>query len=397
MKRRHVAIINVPGPVHVHPTLTVVAALVRRGYLVTYVTSGRFAATIAAQGAHILHCPRFEFPYNQNHGAGGTPIDRQYSTDLTDLAARTLSLVSPFYEGNTPDLILYDTYAFAGPVLSKRLSVPAIRMTCHLAHDEENLKLSIVPPRLRRSLTELCAQADRFFESHAIPPRQSIFNRVVPTVYFYLRNFQLSQTDGEDALYAARCAAERPYSFHWKCPFSDNRKLVLISASTTYVQGPEYYKFCLESLADLDVNVVLSTGPVNDIETFGPLPPNCRIAQNIPQLSIMPHADLMICTGGLTTTMEALYHGLPLIMLTHGHSEVEMYAQNVYENGMGIHLRCEDGTAENIRRSVTLINSDTSLHDRVKEAQKTIRKSGGGDEVANWIEDCTWLRGKLAD
>lgn len=390
MKGSHIAVVNVPGPVHVHPTLSVVQTLIRRGYRVTYVTSGRFSRELSDLGAEIIQCPRFEYPYTQPDAGTCAAVDEQYSSTLTTLADRTLPLISSFYKKqNRPDLILCDTYAYAGRTLAEAIGVPRLRMTCHLAHDHDNLKHPIVPRELRRLWLEVSEEADNFFNAHGVPNRGFVLDREEPTIHFYLKDFQLSHRDRTDHLYAARCAAERPNQRPWKGQQTSGRSTVLISASTTYVQGVEYYRTCMDALSDLPLNIILSVGSMNDIASLGSLPANCEIAQGVPQLSLMPHVDLMICTGGLTTTMEAIYHGIPMIMLTHDHPEVEMYAQNVEEHGLGVHLRKAYTTARSIRRSVLAMQSDTMLASRMAEAKLAVRKGLGGEDVVNWIEDYT--------
>lgn len=374
MKNPHVAIFTIPAPVHVNPTLSIVSVLVRRGFRVTYVTSQRHADEVLGLGAEVLRCPRFEFPLNQNHGDISTPIDQQYSTSLTDLAGRSLELVAPFYEREAPDLVIFDTHSYAGLLLAERLKIPSVRVTSHLIADEEACFNN--------------EEIDAFFRQYGVDRRNPILKRTGLTVYLFARDMQIGHDPRSTAhFYAARCSAERPCRISRSSMPVRNRDTVLISCSTFYVQGSDYYSMCMEALNQLGRRGMLAMAAQMDVTSFNPLLPNFSIAQGIPLPVLMPHANLLIFQGGMATTMEAIYHGLPMILLTRGHSQLEMYADNVEKRGLGIHLKQADTSTDNIIRSIVQLSSDHAVRDSVRGMQKLVKESPGAEEVVNKIED----------
>lgn len=387
MKRPHVAIFNAPLRTTVNPSLTIVQTLVRRGYRVTYVTSNRFAAELAKLGAEIVLIPNMEFPYTQAANLS-LPMEHQYSNDLLDLAARTLSQVSSFYRENVPSFVLYEQLAYAGLVLAEQAGVPAIRISSHLAFDEEVLKHLPIKPHLRQALNQRRENVDEFLKQHGVHRRDAIFIAREPTVYSYVKDLQLPQrADHGLSLYAGRCAAERPYLGTWKSARADDKRAILITASTTHMQGPQYYAMCMEALAGLGWHAVLAVGASFDAESLQPLPADCEVVRNTPLSVLMPHVELLIGLGGMAITMEALYHGLPQLMLTHGVQEAEWYAQNVQSHGLGIHLSQEQTSAASIRGCVVQMSEDSAMRARVKRMQDKVRRSAGGEEAVNWIEE----------
>jgi MGT family glycosyltransferase len=395
MKYAHIAIFSTPGPTHVHPTLTILASLVRRGYRVTYVTSQRFAAMVGELGAEIVLCPRIEFPFDQDRGET-QPIERQYSPHIIDLAARTIQLVLPFYESDPPDLILYDAAAYAGLVVAERLGVPAVRVSPQFACSEASLQCGTVPVAWREAKLKLNRNSDAFFHAQGIRRDDVIFDLTEPTVYFYVEEFQLGHyARGDSNLYAGRCAAERP------CPIASQPRraatmpAVLVTTSTVYNQGPQYYRMCLDALAELRCHVVLALSSHTDASAFGPTPPDCEIVQDVPLAPLMAHMDLIICLAGMSTTMEAMYHGLPMLMPTHGHPELEAYAQNIDNLGLGIHLPGA-ASVERVAHSVRVMIGDRALHARVREMRDKVRRSAGGEEVVNWLEQRFFGRERLS-
>jgi MGT family glycosyltransferase len=385
MKHIHIAIFSAPGPTHVHPTLTIVATLLRRGYRVSYVTSASFADMVGKLGAEVLPCPRIEAPFTQNKNQAGR-VEEQYASDIVDLAARTIRLVLPFYERNRPDLILYDLAAYAGLTVAEKLGVPTVRISPQFAFNEANVESSVIPGALRESVYKVSREADEFFSAQGISRHNMVFNMAEPSVYFYVPDFQLSDTPRASHFYAGRCAAERPCEGTWQSARTDDRPSILIAASTVYKQGTEYYRLCLQSLTRLRWHTVLAIGN-NDPTALDPLPPHCEVVRHTPLVLVMPYVDLIICAAGMSTTMESMYHGLPMLMLTHGHAELEAYAQNIENLGLGTHLRKADFGPESMTGCIARMAADRSLRDRVQRMQAKVRRSAGGEEVVNWIEE----------
>lgn len=387
MNRAHVAIFSVPLPVSVNPTLTLVTTLTRRGYRTTYVTSQRYGSEVSKLGADVLLIPRVEPPFTQDKGLT-LPMERQYSPDFFDLASRTLEVVWPFFVRNKPDVILYDATAIAGLVVAEKLGIPSIRMSPQFALDEENLKLPIIRPDTRQFLTDRRPRLTQYLKGLGVARVDDvIFSRALPSIYFYLREFQLNGRTGDGhCIYTGRCAAERPIGRIWRPP-PTSRPLILVSTSTLLVKGIDYYKICLQALSDLNWHSLIATGRDVDLTPLKPLPRHCEIVDDLPQLLLMPHVEMILCLGGMTTTMESMYHGLPMLMMSNGFSEAEMYADNVQNLGLGIHLQSATATEEAIRKSIAQLSDNQPLRERVKMMQKRIRLSPGGEDVINWVED----------
>ena len=387
MKQLHVAIFEMPLPVLVNPTLSIVHTLVRRGYRVTYITSQRFAEKISALGANVILCPRMEFPFNQTDSGESAPIELQYSNNAFDMASRTLAIASNFFENDAPNFILYGVSAYAGRILAERLHIPAICMMSILSLSSENLRDPIVPETFRHDLLISARQTKSFYKHYGVFDENVPFSSHEPTLYFYSQDLQLSGGGSECCLYAPRCAAEQPCVEVYKSKHNRYERSFLISSSTGYDKGPEYFKMCLDAVSAFKWNVLLAIGRNNSSESIGPLPSNCSIVRGIPLVAVMPYVDFLICLGGMITTMEAMYHGLPLLMLTHGHPEAELYADNSQRHGLGTHLKERNPTVDMIRSAVTQMLNNSQLFINVAKASKVVRRGPGAEEAANWFED----------
>jgi MGT family glycosyltransferase len=381
-KRLHAAFFVFPEFADTIPTLSVVSTLVRRGYRVSYVTTDRFASNISELGAEFIRCPSY-LDFANASSTGNSSAENP----LLSLTAKTLLDIMPFYEENKPDVIICDTVSFVGRILSKKLGIPAIQVSCDFRMDKRYP--SRQAPEFFRHAFEGVPIWEELLASYGIVGDGFCFSREQLNVYFYPNIFQLDgNAFDEKSFYAGRCAPERPYSEKWRPMDTGNRPIVLVSTSTLFVQGPEYFKMCIDALAGLEWHVILNVGGNNNPACLGTLPDQFEIIQHKAQISVLPYVNLLICAGGMMTTIEAMYCGVPLLMVTHGNVELEAYAENGVRLGLGRHLKKAETNAATISDSVLRMSDDKALRARVKQMQRLVRAEPGAEEVANRIGQC---------
>jgi MGT family glycosyltransferase len=186
--------------------------------------------------------------------------------------------------------------------------------------------------------------------------------------------------------YAGRCAGEQPRYGSWRKP-DDDRPIVLVSTSTTYITSLDFLRACVEGLVGLGWHVVLSLADYHQAESLTLLHEQVEAVSNVSHGWILPYANLSICGGGIISSTEAMYFGVPLLMTTHGSAELEWFADRMEDLGIGVHLRRADTTAENIKNAAIRIANDEAILTRVKQMQREVRRSPGAEEAVNRIED----------
>ncbi|MFG1301576.1 glycosyltransferase [Xanthobacter sp. V3C-3] len=114
------------------------------------------------------------------------------------------------------------------------------------------------------------------------------------------------------------------------------RPLVLVSFSTTDQGQSGALETIISALGELPVEAVVTLG--NVLERFGAqIPPNVRVLDSASHEAILPHAALVITHGGHGTTLRALRHGVPLLILPMGRDQNENAARVAY-HGVGLRL-----------------------------------------------------------
>ena len=114
---------------------------------------------------------------------------------------------------------------------------------------------------------------------------------------------------------------------------------VLVSLSTTWLPGQDAaLQRILNALATLPIEVVLTTGPAVDPATLT-APANATISRYLPHADVMPSVDLVVGHGGHATTLLALAHNLPLVILPMNPSfDQPIIAKAIEREGAGIAL-----------------------------------------------------------
>jgi UDP:flavonoid glycosyltransferase YjiC (YdhE family) len=115
--------------------------------------------------------------------------------------------------------------------------------------------------------------------------------------------------------------------------------VVIVSLSTTYIRGQrEVLQKVLDTLEGRDVRVIVTTGPAVDASELR-APANAELHAFVPHRELVPRASLVIGHGGHATTMLALAHGVPLLIIPMNPSfDQPDLGRIVAEQGAGLTL-----------------------------------------------------------
>ena len=69
--------------------------------------------------------------------------------------------------------------------------------------------------------------------------------------------------------------------------------------------------------------MLTTIGRNNDPAELGPLPANVIVERYVPQADVLPFCDVAVGHGGSGSTLGALAHGLPMLLLPHGADQFE--------------------------------------------------------------------------
>jgi UDP:flavonoid glycosyltransferase YjiC (YdhE family) len=146
-----------------------------------------------------------------------------------------------------------------------------------------------------------------------------------------------------------------PESFLWTGPVQPltepaqpaSPPRVLASLSTNAFPGQrEVLQNILDGLADAPVEVVLTTGPPVDPRELT-VPANAEVHAFLPHDEVMSSCSAVIGHGGHSTTMRALAHHLPLVVMPiHPMLDQPMVGEAVAAAGAGVSIKAKSSPGE---------------------------------------------------
>lgn len=138
----------------------------------------------------------------------------------------------------------------------------------------------------------------------------------------------------------------------------DGRPHVLVSLSTNRFRGMRStLQRIIDALGKLPVRATVTTGGVYSADEFA-APEDIRIVPYVDHAEIMGSSSLVIGHGGYSTTVRALAHGLPLLLLpVNPISDQPLVARAVTRLGAGRHLSRHASARKIAREAHALITN----------------------------------------
>ena len=93
---------------------------------------------------------------------------------------------------------------------------------------------------------------------------------------------------------------------------------------------------------------MLSVGKRTDIAALGTPPRNFIVQEFVPQLELLQRTALFVTHGGMNSVSEALYYGVPLIVIPQS-ADQNLVGQRIEQLGAGKALRRASVTAQRLR------------------------------------------------
>jgi len=134
--------------------------------------------------------------------------------------------------------------------------------------------------------------------------------------------------------------------------------------------------------------VVLSVGHKTPLSSLGDIPPKFIVQNYVPQLEILQRANVFISHGGMNSVSEALYYGVPLLVIPQS-ADQPWVAKRVAQLGAGKLLPRTRATPGTLQRITGEILTNPSYAQASVHIGETLRQAGGyqcaADEIQRFI------------
>jgi UDP:flavonoid glycosyltransferase YjiC (YdhE family) len=165
----------------------------------------------------------------------------------------------------------------------------------------------------------------------------------------------------------------------WLAHLGD-RPVVYVTLGTVWNQDLGLFDRVIEALRDEPIALAVTVGHQNDPAALGPQPDNVVVRRYVPQAELLPHCRAVVSHGGSGTTLGALAHGLPLLVLPQG-ADQYANADAVVAAGAGRRLGREETTVAAIRASVRALLDDPGYRLAAGHVQAEIRAMPTADQA----------------
>jgi len=292
-------------------------------------------------------------------------------------APAMLGDLEPLVRSWRPDVVLHDTWEFAGPIAAASAGIPSICQTLGLRFDDrilDSVADAVAPLWQQRGLEP--DPAAGLYRSLCLDITPPSFQR-----YESARN--------RSVIHPLRPITEPPVPGELLPAWIEHRRevpLVYMTLGTNTNSDVSMFRSVIDGLDDLDVDVLITIGFGKDPSLIGPLPRNVHVENYVPQSLLLPHCTVVICRGGPGTTLSSLARGLPLLILPQG-ADQYVIGDLVLAAGVGLLLAPPDVTPSTIRANVLALLDEPVYREGARRLRREIAAMPGLEEAVHLIEE----------
>ncbi|MER5490353.1 macrolide-inactivating glycosyltransferase [Streptomyces sp. NPDC002490] len=386
----HIAMFSIAAHGHVNPSLDVIRELVARGHRVTYAIPPAFADKVAETGAEPVAWTSI-LPSDEAPDDWGTELIKYLELFLDD-ARQALPQLTAAYQGDEPDLVLYDITAYPARVLAHRWKVPVIQLSPSIVawegYEEEVGATLFDPLRKTERGQAYFAGFRAWLAENDIDLSPEDFSGRPDRCLVLIPKALQPQADRVDPArytFVGACQGERTSQGAWQRP-AGAEKVLLVSLGSTFTKQPEFYRECIRAFGDLPGwHTVLQIGAHVDPAELGEVPATVEVHPWVPQLAILRQADVFVTHAGAGGSQEGLATGTPMVAVPQA---VDQFGNADVLQALGVarHLPMAEATAETLRSAVLDLVGDPEVARRLAEVRREMADEGGTTRAADLIE-----------
>ncbi len=377
---------NIPFHGHVNPSLGLAQELVKSGEEVIYYCIDSFREKIESTGAKF-----------RSYGDDFYLDDNFVTYNLTELFKVHMELTELIMdkllqdiEKDKPDYIVHDSLATWGKCAAAAAGIPAVDTftTIVLAPDGFLLTagfiisfalvmLTNIPNVLK--IQKIRKNLKRKYNVHIESLVDILCNRQELNLVYTSDIFQpKSEALGNEYKFIGPTSMFRKETITGlNMVRRENRPLLFISMGTIFNNNKEFFDKCTEAFGDMELDVLMSVGKNIHIPSLS-IPGNFTVKHynEIPQLEVLKECSIFMTHGGMNSTHEGLYNGVPLIIIPQQQEQAHV-AMQVVRTKSGICLKNSKITASLLKQSVQKIMSDHSFRENALKMRDSFIDAGG--------------------
>ncbi|WP_202703208.1 glycosyltransferase [Flavobacterium sp. UGB4466] len=376
---------------HISPTLSLGASLLARGHEVKWFGITPLAKEHIPTGGTYIYPEEDLLPYQeelqrilkrQDDGpscSGPEVMKLALEETYVPFAKMMMPGLETLLGHWQPDVIINDCITFGGALFAHKHRIPSVTTTPvppDVMGDTEKSAPKIFEwqQNLIKELQKEVGIADEgiFIHSHQL------------NLVFTSQSFAGFETVPSHMKFVGPVKGRPNNSpFDWERLTASTTPKIFVSLGTLLVDiRKDFFGKLIEAFADQPVTIIAATPP----DIFDKWPSNFIVNGFVPQSTLMPHMDMVICHGGFNTVNDTFTNGLPMLITPIAYDHFHT-AKLIEQAGCGISIRYKRLRIEELRKTVFELLENPKYRNAAKEVQTAFLTAGGNDKAVALLED----------
>ncbi len=318
-----VLMFNFPGEGHVNPTLALIEELVKRGEEVVYYCVKEYKEKIEKTGASFRPYENFLATVNTLERMNGKINPTELLLHMVKSMDNIIKIVIEELKEEKYDYVIYDNNFAVGWIIAEALNLPKISSCTTFAvtkklfntlmnnHNEGDKRSP-----LYQEVMHILERWQKVYDFSMNEKKNVMTGAGNITIVYTSEFFQPDVEELDDSyIFVGPSITSRKDVQEIVFKQKEEEKLIYISMGTVFNQQIDFYHICFEALKNFPATIILSVGKYIDINQLKNIPPNFKVYNYVPQLEVLKQANLFITHGGMNSSSESLYFGVPMIVI----------------------------------------------------------------------------------
>jgi len=167
---------------------------------------------------------------------------------------------------------------------------------------------------------------------------------------------------------------------------TSTRPLVVVTQGTHDVEPAELIQPTLTGLADLEVEVIATSGRRGRTEVGVAPPANAHVVDLIDFASVLPTAAVFVTNGGWGGVLASLAAGVPVAVAAGAAADKPAIATRVARSGVGINLGKGRTKPQAVADATRELLANPTYRERAQQIASELKQLGGASAAVDLLE-----------